>query len=160
MRVSYKTLLALGVLLSSSIPAIAAGDPLDGSWKINDAKSSWSDGKFPPNMSLSIDVQIDGDVMKYHSVNDTSKDRPGMVSHFEAEMDGKPHPFPDSNRFNQVQIRRIGSGQLELLEMKDGDVIVGAWWWVSEDGKHLVRRGIGKGADGKSKEYEEYFDKQ
>ena len=83
-----------------------------------------------------------------------------MVSHFEAEMDGKPHLFPDSNRFNQVQIRRIGSGQLELLEMKDGDVIVGAWWWVSEDGKHLVRRGIGKGADGKSKEYEEYFDKQ
>jgi hypothetical protein len=156
---SYRSLLALGILLSTSIPVFAASDPLDGSWKINDAKSSWSNGEFPPNMSLTIDVQIDGNVMKYHSVNDTMKGRPGMPSHFEADMDGKPHLFPDSNRFNQVQIRRIGPGQLELLEMKDGDVIVGAWWWVSEDGKHLVRRGIGKAADGKSKEYEEYFDK-
>jgi len=153
-------ILAMGFLLSASVVCVAASDPLDGTWKINDAKSSWSNGGFPPNMSLSIDVQIDGNVMKYHSVNDTAKDRPGMVSHFEAPMDGKPHPFPDSKRFNQVQIRRIGPGQLELLEMKDGDVIVGAWWWVSEDGKQLIRRGIGKDADGKSKEYEEYFDKR
>ena len=38
--------------------------------------------------------------------------RPGAVSHFDAEMDGKPHPFPDSERFNQVQIRRIGPGTI------------------------------------------------
>ena len=157
-----RRLIVLGALLlaSASTSAFAAGDPLDGSWKINDAKSSWSDGKFPPNMSLSIDLKIEGNVMKYHSVNDTAKDKPGAVSHFEAEMDGKPHLFPDSARFNQVQIRHIGPGQLELLEMKDGDVIVGAWWWLSADGKHLIRRGIGKAADGISKEYEEYFDKQ
>lgn len=155
-----KSLLALGLLVFTSVPSFAASDPLDGTWKINDAKSSWSNGEFPPNMSLSIELKIDGDVMNYRSVNDTRKDRPGVVSHFEAAMDGKPHLYPDNQRFNQVQIRRIGPGQLELLEMKDGDVIVGAWWWLSEDGKHLVRRGIGKGADNKSKEYEEYFDKQ
>jgi len=155
-----RSILALAVLLITSIPSFAASDPLDGTWKINDAKSSWSNGEFPPNMSLSIQLEIDGNVMKYRSVNDTRKDRPGVVSHFEAAMDGKPHLYPDNPRFNQVQIRRIGPGQLELLEMKDGDVIVGAWWWLSEDGNHLVRRGIGKGADGKSKEYEEYFDKQ
>lgn len=152
--------LLIGILLLSSIHAFAASDPLDGTWKINDAKSSWSNGQFPPNMSLTIKLHIDGDVMNYYSDNDTRKDRPGMISHFEAAMDGKPHLFPDSKRFNQVQIRRIGPGQLELLEMKDGDVVVGAWWWLSADGKHLVRRGVGKDAQGKSKEYEEYFDKQ
>ncbi|MGB7267346.1 MAG: hypothetical protein WBC92_17650 [Terracidiphilus sp.] len=157
---SYRSILALGVLLFTSVPIFAASDPFDGSWKINDAKSSWSNGEFPPNMSLGIDLQIDGNVMKYRSVNDTRKDRPGVVSHFEAAMDGKPHLFPDSTRFNEVQIRRIGPGQLEVLEMKDGDVIVGAWWWLSADGQHFVRRGVGKGPDGKSKEYEEYFDKQ
>jgi hypothetical protein len=157
---SYRSLLTLGVLLSTSIAVFAASDPYDGGWKIDDSKSSWSDGKFPPNMSLTIDLKIDGNTMKYHSVNDTRKDRPGTVSHFEVEMDGKPHPFPDNERFNQVQIRRIGPGQFEVLEMKDGDVIVGAWWWLSADGQHFVRRGIGKGPDGKSKEYEEYFDKQ
>jgi hypothetical protein len=150
----------VGMLVLTSIPSFAGSDPLDGTWKINDSKSSWSDGKFPPNMSLTIDLKIDGNVMKYHSLNDTRKDKPGAVANFEAAMDGKPHLFPDSDRFNQVQIRRIGPGQLELLEMKDGDVIVGAWWWLSEDGKHLTRRGIGKDANGKSKEYEEYFDKQ
>lgn len=157
---SYRPLLALGVFFLASIPVLAATDPYDGSWKINDSKSNWSDGKFPPNMSLSIDLKIDGNVMKYHSVNDTQKSRPPAIANFEVEMDGKPHPFPDSERFNQVQIRRIGPGQFEVLEMKDGDVIVGAWWWLSEDGKHFVRRGIGKAADGKSKEYEEFFDKQ
>jgi hypothetical protein len=156
---SHRFWIVLGVLLLTSVPSFAASDPFDGSWKINDAKSSWSDGKFPPNMSLTIDLQIDGNLMKYHSVNDTRKGAPGMVSHFDAEMDGQPHPFPDSARFNQVQIRRIGPGQLEVLEMKDGDVVVGAWWWLSADGQHFVRRGIGKGPDGKSKEYEEYFDK-
>src|SRR5580704_5809795 len=119
-----RTILILGTLLLVSATALAA-DPLDGTWKINDAKSSWSDGKFPPNMSLTIDVKIEGDVMKYHSVNDTAKDKPGAVADFEATMDGKPHPFNDSARFNQVQIRHIGPGQLELLEMKNGDVIVG-----------------------------------
>ena len=155
-----KIALALGFALISAAPALAASDPLEGKWKINDAKSSWSDGKFPPHMSLSIDVTLEGNTLKYHSLNDTQKDKPGMVANFEADMDGKPHPFNESARFNQVQVRRTGPGQLEILEMKDGDVIVGAWWWVSADGKQLIRRGIGKAADGHSKEYEEYFDKQ
>lgn len=150
----------MSLALAASLPAFAAADPLEGKWKINDSKSSWSDGKFPPNMSLSIEVTIEGNVLKYHSLNDTQKDKPGMVANFEAPLDGKPHPFNDSARFNQVQVRRTGPGQLEILEMKDGDVIVGAWWWVSADGKQLIRRGIGKDAAGHSKEYEEYFDKQ
>jgi hypothetical protein len=158
---NHRLAFLLGVLLlvlASS--AMAASNPLDGSWKINDAKSNWSNGEFPPNMSLTIDIKIDGNVMKYHSINDTVKGKPGVVSKFEAAMDGKPHPFNDSARFNQVQIRPTGPGQYEILEMKDGDVIVGAWWWVSADGKQLIRRGLGKAADGKSHEYEEYFDKQ
>jgi hypothetical protein len=152
----------LGVVLFASISsaAMAADNPLDGKWKINDAKSNWSNGKFPPNMSLTIDLKVEGNVLKYYSVNDTMKDKPGMVSHFDVPMDGKPHPFPDSGRFNMVQVRSIGPNQYEVLEMKDQDVIVGAWWWVSADGKHLVRRGIGRAADGVSKEYEEFFDKQ
>lgn len=141
------------------IPALAVTDPFTGVWKINDSKSSFSDGSFSPNMSDTIDLVIEGNTMKYHSVNDTDKEKPA-VAHFEALMDGKPHPYPDSTRFDQVQIRRIGPGQLEILEIKDGDVIVGAWWWLSADGKQLIRRGIGKAANGHSKEYEEYFDKQ
>jgi hypothetical protein len=151
--------LVFSVLLLSSASAFAASDPLDGTWKINDAKSSWSNGQFPPHMSLTIHVKVDGNTLIYDSLNDTNKDKPAKA-HFEATMDGKPSPFNESARFNQVQVRRIGPNQLEILEMKDDDVIVGAWWWVSADGKQLIRRGIGKDAQGRSKEYEEFFDKE
>ncbi len=154
-----RSVVTLCAAMSLTLAAHAASDPFDGTWKINDAKSSWSDGKFPHNMSLMIQVKIENNKITYHSVNDTMKDKPA-VADFVAELDGKPHPFNDSTRFNQVQVRRTAPTQLELLEMKDGDVIVGAWWWVSADGKQLIRRGIGKAADGHSKEYEEYFDKQ
>jgi len=152
--------LVMFCLSLAPLSAHGLSDPLDGTWKINDKKSSWSDGKFPPTMSLMIQVKIEGNSMKYHSVNDTAKGKPAAIADFEALMDGKPHPFRDSTRFNLVQIRRLDTGGLELLEMKDADVIVGAWWWVSADGKQLIRRGIGKAADGTSHEYEEYFDKQ
>jgi hypothetical protein len=49
---------------------------------------------------------------------------------------------------------------MEILEMKDGDVIVGAIYELMPGGKRFVRRGIAKSADGQSHEYEEFFDKQ
>ena len=61
-------------------------------------------------------------------------------------------------RFNQVSVKKIGPGQLEILEMKDGDVLVGSNWDFSADGKTFVRRGIGKDADGKSHEFEEIYE--
>jgi hypothetical protein len=153
-------LLALGGLTLLSVSAFAAvKDPMEGTWKINDAKSSRSNGQFPKNMSLTIWLKFDGDKIVYDSTNDTDKDKP-MKTHFEAAPDGKVYPFPESSRFNQVQVRRLDKNQYEILEQKDGDVIVGAYWWVSADGKQLIRRGIAKGADGHNKEYEEYFDKQ
>ena len=93
-----RSMLVVGVLLLASIPCFAGSDPLEGTWKINDAKSSWSDGKVPPNMSLTIKLQIDGNVMKYYSNNDTQKDKPGVISHFEAAMDGS-RTFPGQQSF-------------------------------------------------------------
>jgi hypothetical protein len=46
-----------------------------------------------------------------------------------------------------------------VLEQKDGDVIVGQYWRFSPDGKTLVRWGVGKAPDGKSKAFLEWFDR-
>ena len=43
-------------------------------------------------------------------------------------------------------------GNMLSLAYDNQALSVGAWWWLSEDGKHLIRRGIGKAADGKSKD--------
>jgi len=145
-------------VLCSAI-GFAADDPFSGTWKIDAPKSSFSNGRFPKNMSITIKVEIQGERLIYHSVNDTNKDKPSGID-YTAPLDGKPSPATGNDRYNTVSVRRIGKNQLEILESKDGDVIVGAIWELLPGGKRFVRRGIAKGADGKSWEYEEFFDKQ
>ena len=152
--------LALGAALAVTTLAMGAASPFTGTWKIDDSKSTWSDGKFPPNMSLTIDVTVANDEMKYHSVNDTDKGKASMKMNYVARMDGKIYPLEGSARFNQVSVRHLGQNKLEILECKDGDVVVGAYWEVSADGKRLMRWGVGKSPEGKSKAYTEFFDKQ
>ena len=149
--------LAAGVICCAI--GFAADDPFSGTWKIDAPKSNFSNGKFPKNMSITIQVSIQGDRLVYHSVNDTNKDKPSGID-YTATLDGKPSPATGNDRYNTVSVRRIGKNQLEILESKDGDVIVGAIWELLPGGKRFVRRGIAKGADGKSWEYEEFFDKQ
>lgn len=139
---------------------LAANNPFNGSWKIDSSKSSWTNGKFPKNMSIVITLSITGDELKYHSINDTNKQKQPNYADYTAQMDWMPHPFPNSARFNQVAVRPIGKNEMEVLEMKDGDVLVSAIYELMPGGKRFARRGIAKGADGKSYEYEEFFDKE
>ena len=44
--------------------AMAADNPFTGKWKIDAPKSSWSDGKFPKNMSLEINMTFKGDDLR------------------------------------------------------------------------------------------------
>ncbi len=52
---------------------------------------------------------------------------------------------------------QTGPNDLQILKMKDGDVIAGEFWTFSPDGKTAIRRGIGKNPDGKSHAYQEAF---
>lgn len=149
----------LALAVSSCAIVMAADDPLNGTWKIDAPKSNFSNGKFPKNMSITIQLKVNGNRLLYHSVNDTNTDKPTGVD-YTVTMDGKPAPATGSATFNTVTVRRLGRNQLEILESRDGDVMVGAYWELLPGGKRFVRRGIAKGADGKSWEYEEFFDKQ
>ena len=126
-----------------------------GSYHSVASKSSWSNGKFPKNFSLTIDVQFKDNKLIYHSVNDHM---PQANLDYTAPLDGRVVPMLHNARFNQVSVKKIGPGQLEILEMKDGDVLVGSYWDFSADGKSFVRRGIGKGTDGMSHEFEEFYE--
>jgi hypothetical protein len=143
--------LALFMALMSQ-PASAALH--SGSYHSVASKSSWSNGKFPANFSLTINVEFKDNKLIYHSVNDHA---PQANLDYTAPLDGTVMPMLNNKRFNQVSVKKIGPGQLEILEMKDGDVLVGSYWDFSADGKTFVRRGIGKGADGKSHEFEEFY---
>ena len=138
---------------------LAAEDPFTGKWKIDASKSSFSDGSFPKNMSIVIDLYFSTDELLYHSVNDTNKEKPSGLD-YTAKLDWKPYPLENNPRFNQVAVRRLNEREFEVLEMRDGDVLVGAVYELLPGGKRFVRRGIAKSPDGRSREYEEFFDKQ
>jgi hypothetical protein len=137
----------------------AADNRFTGKWKIDASKSSFSDGTFPKNMSIVIDLNFSTDELKYHSVNDTNKTKPTGTD-YTAKLDWKPYPLANNVRYNQVAVRRLNEREFEVLELKDGDVIVGAIYELLPGGKRFVRRGIAKAPDGRSREYEEFFDKQ
>lgn len=137
-----------------------AADPFTGKWKIDAPKSSWSNGQFPKNMSLEINLEFTGDELKYHSINNTNKEKKPALVDYTAKLDWKPYPLTGGGRYNQVAARRVGKNELEIMELKDGDVIVGAIYELLPGGKRFVRRGIAKSPDGSSHEYEEFFDKQ
>jgi hypothetical protein len=140
--------------------ALAADNPFAGTWKIDAPKSSWSDGKFPKNMSLAITMSFKGDEVTYHSVNDTNKDRPPALVDYTARMNWKPFPLTGAARYNQAAVRMLSATQMEVIEMKDANVIVHAIYDLMPGGKRFARRGMAISVDGSSHEYEEFFDRQ
>lgn len=140
----------------AAAPAMAG--PFDGAWKSNTAKSYWSNGPMPQGFSLTINLKWDANSLTYHSVNDTDKAKP-MTNDFVASLDDRTGPLLNNARFNEIRIRRLGARTFQVLEQKDGDVIVGQYWEFAADGKSLIRWGVGKAPDGKSKAFLEWFDK-
>ena len=157
--VGFWSFLALSILVLSLTSAAFATDAYNGKWKIDAARSSWSNGKFPEGMSLEIDLEITADQIKYHSLNDTDKSKPATFD-YTAKLDWKPTPLAGSVRYDRVAVRRVGKNEFEIIEMKDGDVIVGAVYEMLQGGRRFVRRGVAKSPDGSCHEYEEFFDKK
>lgn len=147
------------VLLAGGL-AHAADSPYAGTWRIDGARSDWSDGKLPKNMSLVITMSFKGDEVTYHSVNDTDKAHPPALVDYTAKLDWKPVPLAGAARYNQAAVRMLSATQIEVMEMKDNNVIVYAIYDLMPGGKRFARRGMAISADGSSHEYEEFFDKQ
>ena len=148
---------ALALSLAFASPALAA-DKHDGVWQSNESKSFWSDGKFPKGFKLKIELKWLPNKLVYHAVNTTNPDKP-YINNFEASLDDKVGPLNDNARFNEIRIKPLAPDAYQVLEQKDGDVIVGQHWEFAKDGKSLVRWGIGKAPDGKSKAFLEWFDR-
>ncbi len=151
----FKTIYASLALLLFATAAAAQSDH-SGSWHAIEERSSWSDGAFPKGFSLTIDLKFEGDKLIYHSENDTNKDAVQKLD-WTAPLDGTIAPVVGQPRFNQVSVKPLGPNQYQFLELKDGDVIVGAIWTFLADKKTVVRWGVGKSPAGVSRAFIEYF---
>ena len=146
-------LLAAAALTLAGAPALAAS-PHDGDWEAVVSKAPGS--TIEPGFKLVINFKFGPNHLVYHSVNTTRPEKP-YVSDHETSLDGKVFPFPNQERFNQVSVLETGPNDLQILKMKDGDVVAGEFWTFSADGKTAVRRGVAKNPEGKSHAYQEHF---
>ena len=144
---------AFALALSAGGQALAA-NPHDGDWVAVESKAPGS--TIPPGFKLTINFKFGPNHLIYHSVNTTNPAKPYISDH-ETTLDGTVAPFPNQERFNQVSVTETDPNNLQILKMKDGDVIAGEFWTFSADGKTAVRRGVAKSPEGLSKAYEEHF---
>ncbi len=151
--------LAAGAFAMACAPALAVS-PHDGDWTLSPAKSFWSNrGVLPPDFKLTVNMKFGDNKLVYHSANTSVPDKPYISDHV-TTLDGTPTVFAGQERFNQVSVKQTDPDNLQILKMKDGDVIAGEFWTFSPDGKTAVRRGVGKAPDGRSHAYQEVFQHQ
>ncbi len=153
-----RMILAAFAAATLATPALAA-DKHDGAFHSVESKSYWSNGQFPKGFSLTINLKWEKNKLIYHAVNDTMKNGKPYINDFVATLDDVVGPLNDNARFNDIRIKQLSPDSFQVLEQLNGDVIVGQHWDFSKDGNTLVRWGVGKAPDGKSKAFLEWFER-
>jgi hypothetical protein len=153
---TVRTLLASAVLGAALLASPALAHPFDGAWEERHPTDKSIKGvTTPDNFKLTIWMKVNGENLDYWSEN-TTREQPYISEHV-SKLDGTVTDFPKQTRFNKVSTLQTEPHELQILKMKDNDVIAGEFWTFSRDGKTAVRRGIAKNAEGRSYPYQEHF---
>ena len=100
---------AIGKIALASVFSVAmigsasAAADFSGTYQSVASKSSWSNGEFPKNFSLMIQVKFEGNKVIYHSVNANS---PAANLDYTAPLDGTVIPMTGNARFNQIRVKQ------------------------------------------------------
>jgi hypothetical protein len=153
------------------IERLAGGDPLpepsDGRWdnrhlsgvyRSVEARSYWSNGLFPKGFSLTLNMRFEANFLAYRGVNDTNIDKL-YINQFDATLDDVTGPIFGHARYNEIRIRQLSALEFQVLELLNGDVVIGQYWCFSLDASTLMRWGVGKASDGGSKSFFETFER-
>jgi hypothetical protein len=129
---------------------------LSGAYRSIEARSYWSNGLFPKGFSLTLNMRFAPNFLAYKGVNDTNKDKL-YINQFDATLDDVTGPIFGNARYNEIRIRQLSATEFQVLELLNGDVIIGQYWCFSQDASTLMRWGVGKAPDGGSKAFFETF---
>lgn len=146
---------AVAVILSSSAGVAQAPKGLEGTWKLDPARSSFSPGPAPKSMSVTYS-SVDKDAVRIvvESVPAT-----GAAQRWEmtARYDGKDHPVKGNPNADTVSIRRIDELTGESTFKKAGKVTATNRRTLSADGKTLTITSTGTTEDGKPRKDVQLF---
>lgn len=135
----------------------AAADEHSGTWKMNAAKTIYSPGPAPKELTLKIEsdqnhIKINGD--------GTNANGTPLHVEYDAKFDGKDYPATGIGDADTMSAKRLPGGGIETQQKKGGKVMGTITSVVSKDGKTRTSTWKGKGAQGRDINNVVVFDKQ
>jgi hypothetical protein len=156
MQTVFKTLLVGAVLAIGSGTALAA-DAVEGTWKLNLAKSTFSPGPAPKSQSRTYADSAQGMSV---TVKTTAADGKESTTTIVFKDDGKTYPVSGNPDFDAVSAKRVDALTLNSTQTKAGATVGTAVRTVSKDGKTLTFKQKGTHANGGKYEDVSVYDKQ
>jgi hypothetical protein len=143
--------------LAAGLGVQAADSPEMGTWKLNEAKSTFSPGPAPKDLMTTFSPSGDG--VKWRSER-AGADGKKAVATFDAKYDGKEYAVVGSPTADKVVLRRIDSRTTERVNMKDGKVTTTERREVAADGRSYVTTVTGTTSTGEPVKNRMVFDRQ
>ena len=147
MRAATRVLIAVSVVGALAITAAAqAPKGLEGTWKLNPAKSKFDPGPAPRDATLTY--ALSGDSLKVVAHQTPAE---GAAQHWEmtVKYDGKDYPVTGNPIADTVTVKKIGDLKSESTFKKAGKVTAVTTRTLSADGKTLTIES--KGTDEKGR---------
>ena len=159
MRIKKFAFWATTLLLAVVILNVAAfaADVQSGTWKMNPAKSKYSPGPAPKE--LTVTVQVDENAVKAEAKG-TNADGTPLHVEYSAKFDGKDYPITGLPYADTVMVERIDANTLHSTNKKGGQVTMTVHTVVSQDGKTRTTTFTGKDAQGNAVNNVVVYDKQ
>jgi hypothetical protein len=133
-----------------------AADAVDGTWKLNVAKSKFS-GTAPKSATRVYTESADGTTLNQKLVGADGKE---MSMHVSITYDGKDRPVTGNPDADSVSSKAIDAHTSDFTLKEGGKVVGSVHRVVSADGKTLTVHNTGTHADGKTYDDTLVFDKQ
>jgi hypothetical protein len=132
-----------------------AADAVDGTWKLNVAKSKFS-GMAPKSATRVYSESAGGPALEQKLVGADGKE---MSMHATLTYDGMDHPITGNPDADSVSSKAIDAHTSDFTLKKGGKVVGSVHRVVSADGKTLTVHNTGTHADGKTYDDTLVFDR-
>ena len=123
--------IGLGVLLSVAAAAMCFANPTEGTWKLNESKSTFGDGA---GKSAKVVWEKVGDQDKC-TVDGTDASGKQTHSVWTGKLDGKDYPISGDAESDTRSFKLNGEKTLEMVSKKEGKTVGEGTIVVSPDGK-------------------------
>jgi hypothetical protein len=150
-----RKLLCLLTLLVFATPLFAE-EPIAGTWALNTAKTKYTTGTPPKNVTLVIEEQ---GTNLLTTVTGTNSDGSPISVKFTVPISGGPGSIQAGDA-NAITSKRISANVRENTYTKDGKEIRSRHIVISKDGKTMTSKVKGTNANGKPVDGTDVYDKQ